>query len=60
MFNLHLWKQPRGAGTRPTTRKTFRDLQNLDDHLLRDIGLSRSDLPSFHRGYDPRTGAGAW
>lgn len=29
---------------RSAQRKTFADLLKLDDHLLRDIGVTRSDL----------------
>lgn len=31
-------------------RRTYSDLLHLDDHLLRDIGVSRSDLHQMMRG----------
>ena len=31
-------------------RKIYADLINLDDHLLRDIGLSRSDVHNIVTG----------
>jgi len=35
---------------RSAQRKTFSDLLKLDDHLLRDIGLSRSELHAMMSG----------
>jgi uncharacterized protein YjiS (DUF1127 family) len=35
---------------RTTRRRTYNDLMQLDDHLLRDIGLSRSDVRSMMNG----------
>ena len=35
---------------RSAQRKTFSDLMKLDDHLLRDIGLTRSDLHTMMSG----------
>jgi len=35
---------------RSERRKTYADLLHLDDHLLRDIGLSRGDLRQMMRG----------
>lgn len=35
---------------RSAQRKTFSDLLKLDDHLLRDIGISRSDLHEMVSG----------
>jgi uncharacterized protein YjiS (DUF1127 family) len=31
-------------------RQTYADMLHLDDHLLRDIGVSRSDLHQMMRG----------
>jgi uncharacterized protein YjiS (DUF1127 family) len=31
-------------------RKTFADLMQLDDHLLRDIGVTRAELKQNLRG----------
>ena len=31
-------------------RRTYSNMLHLDDHLLRDIGLSRSDLHELMRG----------
>ena len=31
-------------------RRTYADMLHLDDHLLRDIGVSRSDLHDMMRG----------
>jgi uncharacterized protein YjiS (DUF1127 family) len=33
-----------------TKRRTYADMLHLDDHLLRDIGVSRSDLHQMMRG----------
>ncbi len=30
-------------------RQTFRKLAELDDHMLQDLGLTRSDLPGWTR-----------
>lgn len=35
---------------RAARRRTFNDLLRLDDHLLRDIGISRSDLHLMMNG----------
>lgn len=35
---------------RVARRRSYRDLLQLDDHLLRDIGISRSDLSSMMNG----------
>ncbi len=35
---------------RAERRKTYADLLQLDDHLLRDIGLSRGDIRSMAHG----------
>lgn len=35
---------------RSAGRKTMSDLMKLDDHLLRDIGLTRSDLHALMAG----------
>ena len=35
---------------RSAERKTFSDLMKLDDHLLNDIGLTRSDLQAMMAG----------
>ena len=35
---------------RSERRKTYADLLQLDDHLLRDIGLSRGDIRQMARG----------
>jgi uncharacterized protein YjiS (DUF1127 family) len=35
---------------RAARRRTYSDLLQLDDHLLRDIGISRSDLRSMMNG----------
>jgi len=44
-----------GAATaKAANRKTWRALHDLDDHMLRDIGLCRSDLFAFRPGDDPR------
>lgn len=31
-------------------RRTYSDMLHLDDHLLRDIGVTRSDLHEMMRG----------
>lgn len=56
MFALPRWKRPRGAGTNAANRKNYRALRKLDDRTLKDIGLFRSDVESFHCGCDPRRG----
>lgn len=35
---------------RAKRRKIYADLLQLDDHLLRDIGLTRSDVHSYMSG----------
>jgi uncharacterized protein YjiS (DUF1127 family) len=35
---------------RSERRKTYADLLQLDDHLLRDIGLSRGDVRQMMNG----------
>ena len=35
---------------RSERRKTYADLMRLDDHLLRDIGLSRGDVHQLMNG----------
>jgi uncharacterized protein YjiS (DUF1127 family) len=35
---------------RSERRKTYADLLRLDDHLLRDIGLSRGDVRQMMHG----------
>ena len=35
---------------RSAERRAYSDLMKLDDHLLRDIGLTRSDLQSMMAG----------
>jgi uncharacterized protein YjiS (DUF1127 family) len=35
---------------RSERRKTYADLLQLDDHLLRDIGLSRGDIKHLASG----------
>lgn len=35
---------------RAERRRTVADLMQLDDHLLRDIGLSRGDVHQMARG----------
>ena len=42
-------------------RKTYRKLAELDDHMLADVGISRSDLPGWTSrgiggwaGFDPK------
>jgi uncharacterized protein YjiS (DUF1127 family) len=35
---------------RSERRRTYADLLKLDDHLLRDIGLTRGDLRQMIRG----------
>ena len=35
---------------RSERRKTYSDLLHLDDHLLRDIGLSRGDVRQLIKG----------
>lgn len=35
---------------RSSRRRTYADLMELDDHLLRDIGLSRGDIRQMLRG----------
>lgn len=35
---------------RSERRKTYANLLQLDDHLLRDIGLSRGDVRQMMRG----------
>lgn len=35
---------------RAEKRRTYADLLTLDDHLLRDIGLNRSDLHEMMAG----------
>lgn len=34
----------------PGRRKVYADLMNLDDHLLRDIGLTRTDVENMMAG----------
>lgn len=37
-------ENPRGA-----RRASFADVNQLDDHLLRDIGLNREDIPHLNK-----------
>ena len=39
---------------RSEKRRAYADLMQLDDHLLRDIGINRSDLHQMKQGA-PRT-----
>ena len=36
---------------RTSRRHAYANLLNLDDHLLRDIGLSRGDVKQMMRGH---------
>jgi uncharacterized protein YjiS (DUF1127 family) len=36
-----------------TARRVARQLQTYDDHMLRDIGLTRGDLRQWERGQLP-------
>ena len=56
MFNLSSWKRPRVTSTRASNRKTYRALRDLNNHTLKDIGLSRSDVESYRSGYGPHRG----
>lgn len=38
---------------RSARRNTYADLLTLDDHLLRDIGLSRGEIRQMMRGNVP-------
>ena len=40
---------------RAERQKTYTDLLQLDDHLLRDIGISRTDLHLVKSGRSIRT-----
>jgi uncharacterized protein YjiS (DUF1127 family) len=40
---------------RPSQRQALAELLALDDHLLRDIGISRSDLHLLRRARRPRS-----
>jgi uncharacterized protein YjiS (DUF1127 family) len=39
---------------RSEKRRTYADLLRLDDHLLRDIGVTRTDLFQLMHGRDAR------
>ena len=42
------------ATTRAANRKTYQTLHDLNDRMLKDIGLCRSDLFAIRSGNDPR------
>lgn len=42
------------AARRFQKRRMTEALQRLDDHTLRDIGLTRGDIPRVVNGFDPR------
>ena len=48
------WKRNRARKARE--RQTYKELQNLSDHELRDLGIGRSDIRSISMGtfYDKR------
>lgn len=54
MFALSRWKRPRNAGTNAAKRGARRGLRDLNNHLLRDIGLSPVDVETYRSGQDPR------
>ena len=48
------WKRNRAR--KAMERRTYKELQNLSDHELRDLGIGRSDIRSISMGtfYDKR------
>ena len=48
------WKRYRAR--KAMERRTYKELQNLTDHELRDLGIGRSDIRSISNGtfYDKR------
>ena len=46
----------RNRARKAMERRTYKELQNLSDHELRDLGIGRSDIRSIARGtfYDKR------
>ncbi|WP_106206022.1 DUF1127 domain-containing protein [Aliiruegeria haliotis] len=53
MMIRHIRHWHSDAAARRTRRASIAKVQHLDDHLLRDIGLTRGDIPYAQRRHVP-------